>query len=327
MAPTAMHNRFEEYQCAMVQFGVVPGWIGHNGITYAGPTEADFLVNDDLYNRTVMKALNNLKDQKVNLSQAFAERQQTVNLVASSAKRMAQAINDLKKLDYRKAASRFGLTGKGKGKTIAELWLELQYGWKPLLSDIYGSAEQLAKSDADSKRYVVTAKASNREKDIVVYPINPHGIHYTGLLKRELGCYVRLDAYIDDPLLGTAAACGLTNPAQLAWEELPWSFVADWFAPIGTYLSTWDAPLGYAFRGGSVSTRRVNSFSGGLEREGWGLGGSFPYWYGVGASFFKKEVIRTPYGGFPVATFPGFKNPLSLTHMANALALLRQAVS
>jgi hypothetical protein len=29
---------------------------------------------------------------------------------------------------------------------------------------------------------------------------------------------------------------GLGNPASILWERIPWSFVLDWFIPIGTYL-------------------------------------------------------------------------------------------
>lgn len=36
---------------------------------------------------------------------------------------------------------------------------------------------------------------------------------------------------------------GLLNPLSVAWELMPLSFVADWFLPIGSYLSGFDANL------------------------------------------------------------------------------------
>lgn len=335
MNPTYRLIIDSEFQCAMVQFGSGPGTVGHNGIQYPGPS-VDFLDDTNLPDRTLHQALQNLKDQKVSFAQAFAERKQTVGLIESSATKIARAIIDLRHGRFASAAGRFGLSASRRqlrkyerqGDKIAQSWLELQYGWKPLLSDVYGAAETLAKNDLrDKQRYIVTAKARKAIKDLTSYPVSETGIHYTGVLRREYGCFVRLDCFVDNPSLGAAAACGLTNPLSLAWELLPWSFVADWFLPVGNYLSDMDAYLGFGWLGGSLSTRQISSFTGGLRRVGWGeSSASFPYWYGTGASFHRKRVERTPYASKPIPSFPGFKNPINTAHMLNALALLRGSV-
>jgi hypothetical protein len=54
----------------------------------------------------------------------------------------------------------------------------------------------------------------------------------------KIACNVR----IDNPALATAQAVGLTNPALVAWELVPYSFVIDWFLPIGNWLTA-IAPL------------------------------------------------------------------------------------
>lgn len=49
---------------------------------------------------------------------------------------------------------------------------------------------------------------------------------------------------------------GLTNPLEVTWELLPFSFVADWFLPIGDYVSILDSTLGYILKGGTNTVSR-----------------------------------------------------------------------
>lgn len=57
--------------------------------------------------------------------------------------------------------------------------------------------------------------------------------------------------------LDMPARFGLVNPLEVAWELLPFSFVADWFLPIGGYLNAMDAPFRFDHRGGSVGHRSL----------------------------------------------------------------------
>jgi hypothetical protein len=41
------------------------------------------------------------------------------------------------------------------------------------------------------------------------------------------------------------SALGLTNPALVGWELVPFSFVVDWFTPIGSWLESLTAFEGY----------------------------------------------------------------------------------
>ena len=47
-------------------------------------------------------------------------------------------------------------------------------------------------------------------------------------------------------------ALGL-QPLPTAWELLPFSFVADWFLNIGTFLEAWTTKEGWSFLAGSQS--------------------------------------------------------------------------
>lgn len=309
-----------------------------------------------LSNTVIMACLLDLKDMKVNFAQAFAEREQTSSLVLSSAKRIASAFQTLrdirrgklpKKKKLRKklilkqnqaafgeAASILGVKAKtlGKGsKTAANMWLELQYGWKPLLGDIYNSMVTLHENDLDEpQRYMYTIKKSRSYKYQERYGGNLAGIHEEGYYEGTLGCFIRLDYCKRNPAASAAASLGVINPLELAWELVPYSFVVDWFVPVGDYLSTLDADTGFDFLGGSKTLRwETNQFGGKMVRDGWSdTASKYPpqFWWGIGGTRQYKSVIRTVFTSSPVARFPGFKRaPQSLLHMANAMALLRAA--
>lgn len=330
MPPTPFSATEDIASRANVYQGAAPGLTGWDFITYgASVPSVDLNLMASIRNAALIDCLNQLKGQNVNYSQAFAERQQTVNLVSSTAKRIAGSIQDIRKGNFVGAAARFGLSKKPAkaSMTIADQWLELQYGWKPLLSDIYGACTDLAQADnLLPDRYRVSCKRLRFENDEGFTNVNS-GIHFEGFWRSRHSVFIRLDYRMDHPFAAASAQTGISNPAVLAWELLPWSFVADWFIPVGSYLSTLDATAGWTFLGGSHTSRYYVSTSGVVKRTGYNFPGRvIPYWGGYGAVASHKTVDRVPYSSSPTPRFPGFKNPFSLTHMANAIALLRGSV-
>jgi hypothetical protein len=39
--------------------------------------------------------------------------------------------------------------------------------------------------------------------------------------------------------LSLQRSLGLVNPLEIAWEVVPYSFVVDWFLPVGSYIAAW----------------------------------------------------------------------------------------
>lgn len=292
-----------------------------------------------LANRALIDAKLKLKDQKVNFGVAFAERAQTADMVASNLSRIAKAYRDARKGHFRDASRHLGITMPGKtkrrdgkshkGKELHDAWLELQFGWKPLLSDIYGAAEALREKDRKgSTRYGCTVKSRKSLTDIVKKrdadtSDNAIPLWFDQRMVTKFDAFIRLDYYRDSPELAALAQTGFTNPLEIAWELVPFSFVVDWVAPIGRYLSILDAELGWKFRDGSLTRRQVS------KRLGWCSAREVSNWDRVSVSgtyrHQYKVVNRTVYTSSPTPAF-SFKNPASGSHLASALALLAQAV-
>ena len=320
-------------------------WIGTQSLGVPIPPMNEVTnSNIDLESVAITRALANLKSQDINYSQAFGERAQTARLVVGSAKKIAAMYTCLRARDFSGAARALGV-GASKSryhsrrawrnsKALGDAVLELNYGWKPLLSDIYGSVKDLAEKDKTTpNRYRITVRGSAKDGYDTGYinSISPNnGVSdWTGLTRAQLtrSSRVRLDYQLVHPTLAALASGGFTNPLTLAWELMPWSFVADWFVPVGGYLNCLDAALGYSFLGGSHTRRNtgegavVYTYPSGSSTRAQ-LSGS----YCVDKWVSRKEVQRSVYGSSPLPRFPGFKNPYSATHLVNALALLRGSV-
>jgi hypothetical protein len=279
-------------------------------------------ISQSLIDRAVTKALLKLKDQKFNAAQALAEAQLTADLVGSTALRLGKAYRDLRKGNLGAAARDLGL---GRGAQLPQSWLESQYAWKPLLSDVYGAMDKLTASNRFND-WVVTVKGVVREEFADSGILNS-GSDWPCLRQQKGfdGCFVRLDYIPTNDVLAHISSLGLTNPLALVWEKTPYSFVVDWFLPIGDWFSVLDATLGYTYLSGSRTERQDTSATfTGLPRSASGTkpGSAFNT---TRADAWRKTIRRRSYPSSPLPNLPRLKNPLSLGHMTNGLSLLTQA--
>lgn len=268
--------------------------------------------------RAEVKALLALKDQSVNLGMAFATANQTAQLLGTAGRRIAnmvEALRSAKKLDFRRAAN-------SAVRGIPQALLENQYGWRPLLSDVKGSLDKV-KDDALNAGFMVTVRGEDTER------FNGSQVLYPGTVAqmREsktsyAGCKVRLDYMPENPLLIQLNSLGLTNPAVVAWDLVPYSFIVDWCLPIGDWLNSLDAALGYQFLGGTYTYKeyaeyKYSKFADGAPQLEWARGGGWSR---------AKEISRGVYSSSPLPRPPSPRNPLkSITHMWEGLALLQRA--
>lgn len=288
-------------------------------------------VSSNEINRVLTDALLKLKDQKVNLAQAWAERRMTANLLADTANRIGRSVQALRKGNWRKA----GKFLKQNWKKSPGSWLEYQYGWNPLLSDVFGSVEAL--KQVDRSQWIMTVKSVFKEQSVKEEQFRANGnasVHpfdYDSwrTLTQFRGAFIRLDYIPSVTFFNALTSTGFTNPGVLFWETLPYSFVVDWAYAVGDWLSIQDATIGWDFKSGSLTTRTEVTSKVKLmpprdkDPYGWR---TFPRPSGT-LLHKKKSLVRVPYGASPKPLAPVYKNPMSMGHVANALALLTQALS
>lgn len=279
-----------------------------------------------LANRALIKARSKLKRSDVNLGVAFAERDATARLLGDTATRLGKSFNNLKRGRVRAAMRDLGILNsrrEPRGSNVPNKWLELQYGWKPLLSDVFGACQALSKQDRSNWR--VTAKASElvRSEYRAIWDSFDAG---SGEAQAECGAFVRIDALPGNDLTMSLSSLGVTNPLLIAWELVPYSFVVDWALPVGAWLESIDAMLGYEDSSYSASTLIRCSWHGtGRRRPPDQNGFVVDNVYQESKKF--VSLVREASNSVPLPHFPSLKDPRSLGHMANGLALLSSAFS
>lgn len=293
-----------------------------------------------LVDRAVGAALLKLKNQKVNFGVAFGEYKETAELVSSTLRTISTQIRAFRSknprlwgqvLKHQLGAALNPKSGAGRGHGIPHAWLEVQYGWNPLMDDVSGACQQLSAGASGGHPFRVTCHGRARSMidswswgKVTDHTASGLRLHKTG---RNFA-HVRLDYELNGPLLATLSSLGLTNPQEIVWELLPYSFVLDWFLPIGNWLRTMDADFGWRFLGGTLTQGYDYVTEGQGIQYPPGMDPSITGMYSTGFATSRQSVLsfsRSVYTSSPRAGYPTLKNPLSVQHVANGLSLLLNA--
>jgi len=293
------------------------------------------LIISNLRDQAIQKAKSKLKDQDVNLLEVWGERHETLNMMRQNIDRIGRAASKLRQRDLAGAAQALGvglrssrsLNGFSQSKALANGWLELQYGWRPLISDIYGGVEFLHKKLTQPKKTTVRVVGSaslngGTSTQSKFGTLNKGTLTVTSQYQVE----VKACAYYHhlSPTSHTLAQLGITNPLYLWWELTRFSFVVDWLVGIGGWLSSLDAAVGFSYNDGCITT-----FQKGHQQWNYSLHGPTSPGYTEDIEYSDdSEYVSCQRAGLTnfetYLTLPAFKDPRSLEHVANAVALLKQ---
>lgn len=303
------------------------GDIGHDQCSAAPfPT-----FRDDSQDKARSKVLSRLKSSSINLGQAFAERKQTVNLIATNVNRIATAALAIRRGNLKHASELFGVRVSGKRlksqippspSNLSNHWLEYSYGWRPLVNDIYGAAEAIAKTYGNLPLITAVSAVGKFEgKKVDRFTGTGVGVNMRSECQ-STSRYV-LHYTEDDTFSRVMSQTGISNPLLLAWELVPYSFVVDWFIPLGTYLSNLNASNGLVFKQGTLTTKRKETNVSSIFAD--------PFYSGPGHSAskggltrFYESKSRSVLSSFPMSTIPSMSFDLSVPQVLSGLALLTQ---
>lgn len=253
----------------------------------------------------------------------------SLGVTMASAKQSADMIRTRYKQLTSKAAaaealiSTFGdLSRKEKIKRASGLHLEVIFGWTPLLEDVYAATNSLIQKGVPpvfvtaSHSSLIAKKESVRDSGgWLSYQLEDQGV-----LKVKLGAQI----VIHNPNLWLAERAGLLNPATVAWDLVPWSFVVNMFMNTGQLVQSLTD-----FSGLSVT----NSYTSTTLKATRGISTSYrppPTWRGPhvpGGS--SNQVVNScyRYPGIPLPKFQFKVPPLNLGTLGMAAALFGQKFS
>lgn len=310
---------YEDYSGHAI-FAQCPDQAGYGLI----PAAQIWSTNDDI--ALISKLASKVQGTSFHAGTALAEIDKTLLMIGDTVKRVGKAWNYARVGNFRESSR--VLTGKARNmslkRTISQNWLELQYGWIPLLKDVHEGAETLASVLNVPRQRSVSATRSAINRSPWNTVSGPTG---SGWIPKINGCEVgtrkriSVTSFEADPVQLT----GITDVNSILWERTPFSFVLDWILPIGAWL---DARFkASAIHGSFVTSTKTWETHGGFSPNGdrcvtcypipgWSIK---PDYYGHRGTF-----TRTLSSSLDVP-LPGLK-PLakaaSVLHVANAMALV-----
>jgi hypothetical protein len=281
------------------------------------------------FDNLTTKALVKARDQKVNLALSLLEVHKTIDLVAGRVLQLYNGYKAARKGNLKKAAEHLGVSFHRKGKTQAKNWLELQYGWLPVLADIKGGYDELTRKTRNKGlQFKVTARDKVTHTSSDTQSVYGFDISGEALYLCEAQAIYWFE--VENEWLLTQSAIGLANPAEIVWELIPFSFVVDWVLPVGDYLAALTAQQGLRFLGGTHTFRTTvettytsHPWDPVLNPNAWGGPQLITREGTASVRMRNKTVQRYALGQKPWPDLPSFKNPISTGHALNALALLR----
>jgi hypothetical protein len=280
---------------------------------------------DNAYNESETKALNNLTQHYAGIGADLAQARKTCDEFAQLVLRTGGFINAMKRGNWQLAGNNL-LGGKTNGwkpaqKTLADNWLQFIYGWKPLANDLY-EAQQLA-HDALLKPVPIMARGHGTSSLTYDFPLDR--AHANVSLKTSHLTY--LEANVVNPLLYYLNSAGLINPISIAWETVPFSFVLDWFIPVGQTLQAITAGVGLQSNGGWTSSHYDWTMDINRRVDYYPPGESFAAFVTPGHLQTKQfQFRRVCHADFPRPKLYADLTPYSTIRAVNALALVRHLV-
>jgi len=273
----------------------------------------------NIRSQAITQALNKMRKGKVGVGNNAGEAGQVVRMITDNTRKVVGAYNSLRRGNFALALKHLGLNPKAVfgGRTLAQRWLELQYGWKPLISDIHDGTKLLCDYVDPGKPVSMNVKVVKNQKVERDFGL-VHAYRFDTRWKCVGTAKCGLFAKVSCPALVGADMFGLLNPLSIAWELTPFSFIVDWFVPVGNVLDALSATAGLDFGTGFITTVEEQRFSASLRAFDAGRvenGGDFL----VGNYLMRRQVLPD----FPLPELYAKENPFSKAHVYNAIALIR----
>lgn len=198
---------------------------------------ASWTSNDEL--SLLSKLADEIRGHSFNAAIFAAEGKQSLETVVNTTRAVFGIVKAVKSRDYQAVLRSLArVTGQSppkqlkrslKTKDLSGAWLSIQYGWKPLLNDIFEAMKYVESLTASPRSLIYRAtKTVNSTWDDRssssfnhLFATGTRTVKYKVVLREKIS---------------QTRSLGLLNPASVVWEKVPFSFVVDWFIPIGPYL-------------------------------------------------------------------------------------------
>lgn len=253
----------------------------------------------------------------------------SLDMISGRARQLGSAFLAVKRFRFKQAALILGiqtparfknLTKKGAQKkklSPTSAWLEYWMGWAPACGDIANAIDILQKGPPASVRHfnVGVGIRDVRVDNVIGSSGNKTNISTTYTRTGSYAAYG--DVEVTNHNVDLANKMGFVNPILTMWQVVPFSFIVDWFANVGTILGSLTDFVGLTFKNTGTALYYTTVAD---ARGVYGVGTSAPTKFlQVGFAWIK---MRFP-GALPKPRLDiRMLDKLSLTRAATSISLL-----
>lgn len=217
-------------------------WEGANGLQSRAPDPSILINEDRLYGKALSESYARFRGKLYKGSAALG-------VTLGSWKQSREMVVDrFKQLDRRADRMLARVGSNATPKQLASAHLEVIFGWTPLLQDIHAATSTVIQ-DAIPKQWI-SASAS----DLIDYKNSVwrgYWVHSTGLVRVRVRRAAAVN--LQNPNLWLIERAGLLNPASVAWDLVPWSFVVNMFVNTGQLVNSITDFCGLSFSDGTTT--------------------------------------------------------------------------
>ena len=294
------------------------------GPSYAWTLGTVPAVSNGLLNEVRSKALARFTERSVQANSAFRSLGKTLRGVGDLSRGMADSIN---RLALQEGGRKQFLQRKLRDwRKLPAAYLEYLYSWRNMhedCADMFGDlSNEISEGYSDAQFTLRASKTlrSVEEAEVQVLDTSCWAVERVSRMQQcRVGYTFSLPSWWADEL-------PVVSPFGNAWEQTPYSFVVDWFLPIGNWVGGIEAlQLAPFFKEGYTSDlRRRKLESRRIIRYDDRPQGSidFPCW--CEDYSYVRTAVSSIYG--EAFVLPSLRSPLSLDHAAQGLALLTQSL-
>lgn len=324
------YNSQYNYRWGTIYYGDDPpftgtyGWLDTDQLCRLNTSDARYKPALNAYNKAYERWQSKTRPNEVDLGSFLAERRDAFQMITARATQLARAFTFLRRGRFGDFTRVLGVRRRphhqrlrwSRPRDASSLWLEYWFGWSPLVGDIYSAASVLTSPGPRLK-----AVGVGRDTYTRVHRDSWGTSHGFEDVTSKVLCRIQAEVWIDNPNLYLLSSMGLTNPAHVLWEVVPFSFVVDWFGTIGRVLDSLDDFYGLGVRNGTTTMHVQTSSSVRRTRDNWTPG--------VYTVIFDARHVHTRRTIGISRPYVLWKAPdrLALTRAATSIALLVQLFS
>lgn len=193
---------------------------------------------------------------------------------------------------------------------VSGLFIAWRYGVKPIMTDIMSTVAILSGEMDD----VTLRKAAKMPWS--GYRAGPGGGFHNTWTGTE-SVVLKATVKVSNPNLALMNRMGIVNPQYWLWDSTPWSFMIDWFLPVGSFLSNLTATVGLTLDGASITRTRSADVK--LDAVWKGVEG-WPVDSGEYLGYVKRKVRVV--GSLPIPLSVPYGTGLGIERAQNSLALM-----